>query len=424
MRRRKKIRSKQRNIAILVISLLLIFVVDNAFLSLAEFFDRCLQEYPSAKQLSVWSVFIEDDPGGIDREAYAQFESYLQSNEDVASYVKEYENARLGFSVDGTALDEKRMKVFDYEVMKDYILTEGCGMPEGNEILIGKYLFVRATGFGSEARGDILDGEALVGKTITGTVSCEATGGPLELDGKEFTVIGVYDNRAMGEDSWILLDSDTLWALHEEAKSKSDFVPEENDIYLIQDYGYQVTMKSREACLELMEHIDTEYINPEIGGSRLCWLNRCSLTEDVVKGYRILTAIVDFLLAFFLVNTVINIVYTEENKIFTRRKEYGLMKAVGYRNRQISMILLKETAGDAAVMLALIFGGGAGVICVINRLVRVLLNVFYYNFQVAIHANVAWLVAVTGIVSLGIGYGVGAYQLSRLQATEALKSEE
>lgn len=415
--RRRKIKSKQRNIAILVLSLLLIFVIDNTLLSFMEFYDRCLQEYPSAKQLSVRSVFREEDPGGIDRETYAQFESDLQSNPDVESYIKEYEFTRVRFSMDGTEIAEY-LKGCDYEVMKDYILTEGCGNPEGNEIIVGKYIFSSGDyTFYSKGSGGILDGEELIGKTIPVTVECQVAGGSLYLE-KEFTVIGVYDNRAIGENPEPLINPDTLEAMQKEAKSKNDYVPEENLIWIIQDYGYQVTMKSREACLELMEYIDSEY------EGRLSCLNHCAVDEDEIKADSILIAIADFLLAFFIVNTVINIVYTEEYKIFTRRKEYGLMKAVGYRNIQISAILLKEAARDALVMLALIFGVGGVVICVINRLVRVLLNIFFYNFQVTIHANVAGLTAVTGIVSIGIGCGVGVYQLSRIQATEALKSEE
>ncbi|MCD8119679.1 MAG: ABC transporter permease [Lachnospiraceae bacterium] len=413
----------------------------------------------------------------------AQFEElvgYLEKAEGIVSFVRRTKGRGEAFVSYKNGQEVYFYTNFcDYEAIKDYILTEDCGEPGAYEVILPKYY---GPGSGRDMGSYVLsqeelnvveyDAEELVGRTITGTTYGQQV---------ELKVIGVYDNYALGLDNCICFGEETMAALEEnagvrseetdgteeEAESESaemdivetetaepesaetDIVEtetvepestdadsagteatkpenadagsaeytEENLWNVVDDTVYYVTCESRADLLALKEYIseNLEYL----GGNPMG-----DLDEAIAGLVTSMAMIGNVILAFLLVNLFVNIAYTEEQVAWLRRREYGLMKAVGYRTVDVALFHIKDTAKSTLTGLAVTFAVGASVFAVINYLMEPYLNLTFETFRIRMLPGVTAITSLVGIGATLIGGGIGLRHIARMQAAEALKAEE
>lgn len=429
MRKMRKAHSRRRNIVTLTILLLIFFLIDNMLMSLSNYEIDHMQEHLEARTLIVRGIIYLDDPDAS-QEEFEKLEEYLEHAPGIVSWIRREDAADFTFSSGG---DDISFDVIgcDYEAICDYVLTEDCHAPEGNEVIIAKYYTTAENkiDIGSylisfnelNREKNALDGEELVGQMITGNVSCWVLGddpGYITME-KELKVIGVFDNYAMGRESSLFVNVDTLASWDAEAESRNTFVPEEDVIYLelYETYPHAITCETRADLLALESYIDENF-------ETLSYCCSSSLLEEVCLVFQSMMMIANFILIFFLINLAINIVYTEEREVYIRRREYGLMKAVGYEDFQLGLLHMKETWKNVLQALLATFLIGSVIIFVLNVLMAPLLNVLYYTFRIKIQASVCAIVVLAALASVSVGSIRGLIQVCRMQAVDALKEED
>ncbi|MCD8119673.1 MAG: ABC transporter permease [Lachnospiraceae bacterium] len=423
---RKKIRTRKRNLLTLVVMLFIFFLLDNILLSLSDYIIDRMQEHLDARTLIVrGSVSIEDPE--LPEEDVAALEVYLADAPGVLSWIKAVDGATFRYAEN----DEDflfSISACDYAAIQAYLITEDCPVPEENEIIIPKYYTNEGNRFdigsyilsfdelGREDR--TLDGEELIGETVTGTVQVTTALGESIRFEKELTVIGVYDNYEMAEQNLYFINPDTLASWHEEGEALGTWEPEEDVIYqdLYEDYGHVITCKTRADLLALEQYIDDNFENLNCICIETLDEEQCTILQSMMM-------VADVVLVFFLINLAINIVYTEEHEVYIRRREYGLMKAVGYEDVQLGLFHMRETLKNVGLAFLVTFLIGGAVILVLNAIMAPFLNILFYTFRIRIQAEVCAVVVLAGLASVSVGSVRGLVKVCRMQAVEALKGE-
>ncbi|MCD8118027.1 MAG: ABC transporter permease [Lachnospiraceae bacterium] len=412
---------------LLTILLTLFFLIDNILLSLSGYIVNHMQEHLDARTLIVQGM-IDDENPDISKKELSELEEYLNNTDGITSWIMEEESVAFSYDTDS---DNIRFTAYgcDYEAIKDYILTENCHEPKEDEIIIAKYYTSSENdfdigsyllSFDSLNRKQItMDGEELVGQTITGNVVCSVLGGGYIYLEKELKVIGVFDNFEMGRGCSLYVNNDTLAAWHDEAEEMNNFDPKENVFYmdLYDTFPHAVTCETRADLIALERYIDNNF-------ETLSYYCRSSLLEIQSTALQMLMMVGNFVLIFFLINLAINIIYTEEHEVYIRRREYGLMKAVGYENSQLGLFHMRDTIKNIVLSFLATFLIGSVVIFVMNTLMAPLLNILFYTFRIKVLAGVCVIVVLAGLASVGVGSIRGLMQVWKMEAVDALKSEE
>lgn len=431
----RKRKSDVRNAVTLTIALVLVFCLNNLTMSITDFIQDFTDGGLDSRTMGV--TF------GRDEEVRERFFGFVESKGYVLSTA--YFAGELFGSEE---IRKEREKILDldnhphimeytdipssvgvwscrYEAIKPYLLTGDCGEPEGYEVIIPKYI-VHGGMWSAHVSDGYIDGEKFLGKTIDGKMSCYRgpDGEPAE-EPVSLTVIGLYDNIAAGLDDDFLISQDILEALDNRyyAEIDSDKYVVDNSFY----YTYLVTVKEPEQLdlleAELLETGESfRFYNEEYGFWIDLKCNRLSpqidpLLESLCHAFQFAVNFIAFLL---LVNTVINIVYATEHDIRERRREFGLLKAMGYQDGDIRRLLIKEKAriSIAALLVTLLIGCAVLIGC--NVFAHVGLNVYFNRLRFTVHPVVAVVTLLAGTFAPAAGLFAGARQLEAVNPIEAL----
>ncbi|MCD8119677.1 MAG: hypothetical protein LUE29_09420 [Lachnospiraceae bacterium] len=514
--RRRNVHTRRKNNTTLLILLLTFFLFDNILLSFSVYIYDRMDELLLSRRLRVECTWSFADVGHMESgdEIYdwrdtEQMKRYLELGkeavaaeyEDLMEYLEERggviscirRTQGLGTHEFYSYKDGQEIcfstKECDYEAIKDYILTEGCGEPGAGEVILPKYYGPgggRDTGsyLVSTEELDLVeyDAEELVGKTITGSTYGQEVA---------LKVIGVYDNYALGLDNALCFGEETVIAFGDTASlrnsgagsgtgdgetdsagadsaetnaaeagstetdvtgtdgAKTDATGTENagtdnagtEIAVTDNTGTETVVSESDEDTEedpwnIVDDIEY-YITFETRADLLAAVNYINYNLEYLYGYKMgvlfevepmfitaMAMIGNVVLAFLMIDLFVNIVYTEETIAWLRRREYGLMKAVGYRTVDVALFHIKDTAKSTLAGLAVTFAVGAVVFTTINLIMEPYLNLTFETFRVRMLPGVMAVTLLVGIGSTVVGGGIGLRHVMKLRVAEALKVEE
>lgn len=158
----KKIMSAPKNTMVLVVSLFLLFMVNNGIGGLNDFIESCMLNYLENRTLMVGYSEGEFD--------YDKVRSFIEMQEEVQAC---FESGHNDVSVEEICLDGKNagkyihVEVYSAEVMGEY-MTDDINELADDEVIVGKYTNFGATGIVDiHTDTNITDMEPYIGKTLT-----------------------------------------------------------------------------------------------------------------------------------------------------------------------------------------------------------------------------------------------------------------
>ena len=195
--KRKNRHSNKKNIIMMVLSLFLIFFINNCLNEIYETIDNMENRLIARKINMKFSQSVYDGVG-------KDIEEYLDTNENILAYSKANSSSVWVMGLE----EEFKIQVVDAyidDVMDDYMITDIKELQD-DEIVIAKY--ITADDYVTPDKTmNYTDGEQYIGKSI----SCEFwrcdgfTGEEKESIDYTFKVVGVFDNikAAMNSDAFI-----------------------------------------------------------------------------------------------------------------------------------------------------------------------------------------------------------------------------
>ncbi|MCD8118806.1 MAG: ABC transporter permease [Lachnospiraceae bacterium] len=426
-KRHKNRRSEDlsRSIRTLSLLLLILYCANNITSSCSALLQSILYESVEARTVVVsafgdwkssaayadgeesWTEYV----AGFDQKE-EEFLAWLDANPEKYSYTERVTLSLRSEETYGIGTASS----YDYEAIRPYLIGEAQEELHGNEAVIAKYITGDSLG-NYWARDEIYDGEQLVGQTIRCTASWYAYGGKIHMEKEyEVRIVGVYDNAAAG-----LSNRSELLMSPEELKTMQ-YVDESVEIYDdegqvinwsdFEERQYSVVVKDYEELAEFQElteetfHLQTSMYT--LVASPSVW---------ILQGEVFVMNLVLYVLTF---NQALSMIYAVEHDIRTRRREFGLLKAMGYRDGAVNRILLKENlfvVGCAVGITALL---GNLVLFGLHRVVTERINVYYKGISFFPHSSVALFVLALGISAPLIGYLAGTKTLRRMETVRMM----
>lgn len=421
MKRKRK--TDMRNGITLTISLILVFSINNLMLSVTDFIHDMTCNFINARTIEVNIPRTE-----AAREILFSFLRDRGSVESVtlsANYLYKPDGIGERLAEDVEGLEKAGVGIYSYkeESIKPYLITKDCKSPEGYEVIIPKYIL---DGDMDSAAADekYIDGEEYLGQTIDGDLYRNSSWSRVS-----FTVIGVYDNVAVGYGKKFLISPDTMAELEGQGYEGLDLESMTASQTMCW-YSYEVTVKDagQLGALEAgLNEIREQFVLPAADGSEVVefyYYRRVTMNPVFVLICGAILFGGNFIACLLLINTVINMVYTTEHDIRERRKEFGLLKALGYQDEEVKKILLKEKAKLSVIALAVTLALGCVLLIISNIIAHGNLNIYYRSLSFTIHPVIAVFTFGGAIIAPAAGLLVGARQLERLNPIEALHDAE
>ena len=232
----------------------------------------------------------------------------------------------------------------------------------------------------------------------------------------QFKIVGVYDNVKQcttGDEAYI-----NRGKLKDIWKNSEIFIEEENIVYtdLMPQEDYVVVVRENKDVLDVTEQLKklgVGMVTPQY-------------TDDVaeIKMMRFIEMSGNAIGILILAWAAVTMLLSYLKDIRNRTSEYGILKAVGYKERDLSCILWMETfiIEIWAIMISLVIG--EVLVLVINYLIAAKGNILWKY----LHAGYRWsqivMVVFVGIVFPSVAYLVGIRKIRRIKPIVALKSQE
>ena len=340
---------------------------------------------------------------------------YIDANEDT-----------LGMDIQGIegcdntwVTEETRVNLTnEKKYLKEFVIGK-MDLSE-DEIILPKYIF-RTINDAQDEYGTVeyLDCEQYIGKTITIWVptwiytmtSVYKQGGSTY----QFKIVGVYDNVKQctsGDEAYInrnkqkkMVENSVVYA---EGVDKSSFaVPEESYVVVVKKH------KDVEAVAEELKKLEAGVVTPQYYGG-----------EEVEQTMQFIVLAGDAIGILILLWASITMMLSYLKDIRNRTSEYGLLKAVGYREKDLSGILWMETCiiELRAIIIALLTG--EALVLLLNYLIATKGNILWKY----LHAGYEWwqilLVVFVGMAVPSIAYAAGIKKIRKIEPIVALKSRE
>jgi ABC-type antimicrobial peptide transport system permease subunit len=326
--------------------------------------------------------------------------------------------------VNGYAEDER----YDITHLPDGVISEYIDGVSSDfkladdEVLLPKYI---DTGDGEIER----DEDDYIGKTISYTVyrdkvtytSPEESGIWEHIDERTYSlkVAGLYDNLTSGMgNSEILVAEDTLSEMKFFARLIQ--VVDGEEIIEDSDIMIGITVDSYDNVEEVMEVIEDMRINEHWGASPLYTYEFFASEEFYsVEAVRLLINIVA---SFLIVCAALSLLSYIKDMLNRRKREFGIMKAIGYRTSGICRVLLKELIFEITIPLGIAWLLGIISVAVTDNILKKSFDLFdYAMFDIRLYGNVLALIAGISVMIPLIGYIIMIVRINRLEPVEALK---
>lgn len=322
---------------------------------------------------------------------------------------KEFQNHKdigMGFRIYNSAYEKYLLK------------GNGEGLNSG-EIYIPKYLNVDNEYIGDGRKKiNYKDGDKYIGKKVKVKFSCKEyiTGETVSEFEKEFTIVGTYDNFALGDFSFIALgnfndvkelyqktgvfdtDIDEYKEFMEKFYAETGGSSYDINNEYIEEWKNFMARAKIEVIVKKYKDMDAveQEIRERLGQSadrRYYEPENKEIIDSIVNAVRIAGYVL-------IVISAINITCSMIKSIVKRRKEFALLCAVGYKNKNIYSIIFAEMviiAGIALIAAFVIYGIA---LVVVNAYVAGNLNEMYSRLSAVIPMYI-WLTRL-GLVFLGI----------------------
>ncbi len=408
--KKKKNASAGKNTAVLSVSLFLLIMVNGCVGGLKDFVVGCMRNYLENRTLQAGYLEGEFDDSEV--------RTFIEGQEGVLAcfnYDDYFGLRRLSLDGEPFGGSEKAFihaEPYSADVMEPYMESRIDGLAD-DEIIVGKYTNVSAYGIVDVKTGmEITDMEPYIGKTLTGTIRKS------EEEGKEysFRIVGVFDNRKAGQPG-VCYISDHV---RQEMLDFLDFHMSAVDEYGREEKSYMIYFQ---AIAEDMESITAlrESLRREFPGIITLYpVNFPAVVFYFLEG---MVLAGNFIVFFFVFNSISNVVYVSEDNVYKRRREFGILKAIGWRDRDIRNLLLKESLASSgkAVCLSALAGLAAFGIFRWHVLHRMNLYFVGLTFSVRPHLVLFYFLTAFGVPLAGFWRGYRC--LAGMTAAEALHSE-
>ncbi|MCD8119800.1 MAG: ABC transporter permease [Lachnospiraceae bacterium] len=418
----------RRSIATLTLALLVIYCVDNVALSYLSEINRTLDESVETRTMMV-SVFAGYRHSGAEEyaDSYKEGEEYMEefykdekpeeflawldASPDLYSYVErevvamKAEDPDLGWLTAGS---------YDQAAMEPYLLTEGCGVLSGNEALIAKYITSDGLGnyFPTLEQNEVFDGGQLVGQTISVTYRRTGYDGNVKEDVTcEIKIVGCYDNVAAGLANYdILMAADELKSLTYMDESEDLYDGEGNVIPwdYIDELQYNVVLKDYSMFVSFRDYVEEEFdLHP------VCITSISSADSWILTG---ISFVVNLIMITLAVNSTLSLIYAIERDIRMRRREFMLLKAMGYRDGDVNQILFRETIGMIGCALGITMLAGNLFLAAVHVILPSFLGIYFEHISIVPQAGVVLLTLAIGFGAPLVGYLAGVKGLKKLES--------
>lgn len=301
------------------------------------------------------------------------------------------------------------------------------------EIYIPKYLNIDNDYLvDNDSRIDYKDGDEYIGKKlkIDFTVCDYLTGEKIEEFQKEFTVAGTYDNFALGDFTFTAFGYDEeikdimqkITVFDTDAAGYNEYT-EEKYLEEQENLEKQENLKGQNGYIFNKQDYELErdnylaYINGEIGIVVKKYKDMDEVEQEIKKQYGIFAgreysepdnkSIIDGIVTavriagYVLIGvSVINITSSMIKSIIKRRKEFALLSAVGYKNKNIYSIIFVEMMIIAGIALAAVFVIYGIALLIVKSYVINSLDMMYGSLNAVIPVWI-WITRI-GLVIAGI----------------------
>lgn len=412
-KKRKKI-SARKNTIVLTISLFLLLVVNNFIGGLNDYVSSCILNYLDNKTFTF--TYIGDKSEELDEEV----RSFIEEQEEVVAFFNYDDNICLeDICLEGQEADENKMvcvESYSERVMKDYIKGREIEELKDDEIIVGRYTSFSTGGIADlNVDEQIMDMQDYVGKTMTCILKDTASDEILKK--YTFRIVEVYDNIKAGKPGIFYISDNVrqeMLELLDYHMSVIDEYGNEEKFYMTY---YQVITDNSKSNTELDKKLRQKF--PE----NISTFHPVDYPDILVY---ILTGVIlvgDFIIFYILINSISNVIYVTEDNLRKRRREFGILKAIGYRDKDLRNILLKESLISSAKAIGISAVGGLALFGVFRWLVLHKLNIYFssMSFSTKPHTFILYLVVGLGVPLIGFGYGYR--RLKNISAVEALRSE-
>lgn len=289
-----------------------------------------------------------------------------------------------------------------------------------DEIILPKYMF-RTINNAQDEYGEIeyLDCEKYIGKTITvwiptwiyTSTSFQKQGG----NNYQFKIVGVYDNVKQctsGDEAYINRDKykEMVYnsVIYGEGVDESNFeAPDESYVVVVKEH------KDVAPVEEQLKKLKAGMVRPQYYGG-----------EEVEQTMQFIVLSGDAIGVLVLLWASISMMLSYLKDIRNRTSEYGLLKAVGYKEKDLSGILWMETLIIEMRAIIITLFVGEVLVLIINYLISTRGNILWKY----LHAGYTWwqilLVVFVGIAVPSIAYIAGIKKIQKIEPIVALKSQE
>lgn len=339
---------------------------------------------------------VEISYGAIGSMEAGQLDKEYENKENIGIVLKVYNNAYEKYLLNGNGEDI------------------GSG-----EIYIPKYLNVdnEYIGDGRE-KINYKDGDKYIGKKVKVKFSCTEyiTGKTVSEFEKEFTIVGTYDNFALGDYSFVALGN---YNDVKELYQKTEVFDTDIDEYkeFMEKFYEEIGGSSYDINNEYMVDWQNFMARAHIGVIVKEYKDMDDVEEKIIKKFGLCTSrgyyepenkeIIDSIVNavriagyVLIVISAINITCSMIKSIVKRRKEFALLCAVGYKNKNIYSIIFAEMAIIAGIALIAAFVIYGIALVVVNAYVAGNLNEMYSRLSAVIPMYI-WLTRL-GLVFWGI----------------------
>ncbi len=410
---KKKRYHSKKNTVILTVSLFLLLIVNSCLGGLNDFITSCMFHYLENRTIKVGYLFDLQEGFQENNLDYDKVKSFLKSRKEVQACFDGDSVQVSQISFDGKNHDGNiYIEPFDTKVMTEYMEDSVTKLAD-NEVIVGRYTNFNKSGIADiSIDTEIIDMLPYVGKTFT----CyqDNSKGGTEYS---FTIKGVFDNIKAGKPAVFYVNEHIHQKLYHNAPENIIIEHEDGSEEVVGYMIYfQVIVKNKNSVSVVEKEIRQEFPSVLL----LHPVNYPDIVTYILTG---MLLVGNFIIYFFVFNSVINVTYVTEDEVYKRRKEFGILRAIGYRDKDLRNILLKESmvsSGKAVVVSAF-----AGIVFFIiyHYIVQNRMNLYFAALSFSIKPYIFILYFLTAFGVPLIGFYFGYRKLKNLSIIDALRSE-
>ncbi|AOY77585.1 ABC transporter permease [Clostridium formicaceticum] len=411
-RRRKEIMSH-----VIIITLALITLASTLTLnaSLGFFIDRQV-----LNTIRCRTLFVTYEKSDFETEKNL-FEILNKDENVVTSYIKIWGTGTNIINTDELFEDSSKeaflfFNASDIEIMSTVVAGEGFDENTKNVGIIPKQFYPDRSyeiGYFKEP-DDFLDGEDFIGKTIT--VEFYATDWTIHpfKDIRPFKyafeVVGVYDiSQNLNEGCDVYIPPNDLQYIVEKIENESIYIDTDGYENLGKSIAFIVDDKSNINKVENKIMRETGLMSRR--------LSSIGPIGDIVKYILIVGSIVSIIV---LIIGLINISLSTLKAVKKRTGEIGLLKAIGYTNKNIMMILSLEAFVTGLISLASTTAILAPLLILLNWLIQTQMSLYMKALILTIESQTIILLVLMAILLPLVTSLVGIRYALKIQPTAAI----